>query len=435
MGWMNSVPILHDDVTYILQPKIPHITIPYIDDTPVKGPKSEYRMIGRSYETIPDNPAIRHFVWEHFENLNRVVQRMKYCSRTFSGPKLFLCVPEIIVLGHHCNIEGCMADPMQIDAVSKWGPCWTLTEVKALLGTIGVCRIFIQNFTKRAAALINLTRKDVPFKFGPKHIAAQEDLKQALIHSPAIRAINYISNAPVILSVDTSHIAVGFFLSQCDTDNPRKRYYSHFGSITLNKRESRFSQAKLKLYRLYHALGALRFYLIGIQNLIIEVNARYIKGMLTNPDVAPSASINRWIVSILTFHFTLVHVAGTHHGPNGLSCRPLQDEDSVIDDEEDFGDWINQLHGFMHQINPISTPSFPSHTIPTFALSSDLSKGEDVSYDDVPHSENSKKDDTRLLHVQQWLEDMVRPSDLSDSEYATFMQYCTKFFLDSGRLW
>jgi hypothetical protein len=97
--------------------------------------------------------------------------------------------------------------------------------------------------------------------------------------------------------------------------------------------------------------------------------------MLSNPDIAPSASINRWIVSILTFHFTLVHVAGTHHGPDGLSRCPLQDEDLVIDDEEDFGDWIDQLHRFMHQINPLLTPLFPSpQSLPTFALSSDLSK-------------------------------------------------------------
>ena len=38
MGWTNSVPISHDDVTYILQPEIPDVTIPYIDDVPVKGP-------------------------------------------------------------------------------------------------------------------------------------------------------------------------------------------------------------------------------------------------------------------------------------------------------------------------------------------------------------------------------------------------------------
>jgi hypothetical protein len=158
--------------------------------------------------------------------------------------------------------------------------------------------------------------------------------------------------------------------------------------------------------------------------------------MLSNPDIAPSASINRWIVSILTFHFTLVHVAGTHHGPDGLSRCPLQDDDSVVDNEEDFGDWIDQLHGFMHQINPVSTPLFISpQSLPTFALSSDLSKGEDVSYDDVPRTENLKKDDARLLRVRQWLDDMVRPSDLSNPEYATFIRYCTEFFLNSGTLW
>jgi hypothetical protein len=226
MGWMNLVPILHNDVTYILQPKIPHITIPYIDNTPVKGPKSENCTIGGFFKTIPQNPAIHHFIWEHFVNLNRVVQCMKYCGGMFSGPKVFLCVPKIIVLGHHCNIEGHIADPTRIHAISKWGPCWTLTEVKAFLGTIGMCQIFIRNFVKRAAALINLTHKDIPFEFGPDQIAAQEDLKQALIDSPTIHTINYISDTPVILSVDTYHIAVGFFLSQCDPNNPQRHYYS-----------------------------------------------------------------------------------------------------------------------------------------------------------------------------------------------------------------
>ena len=40
MGWTNSVPIFHGDVTYILQPEIPHVTQPYIDDVPVRGPKT-----------------------------------------------------------------------------------------------------------------------------------------------------------------------------------------------------------------------------------------------------------------------------------------------------------------------------------------------------------------------------------------------------------
>src|SRR5713101_5252498 len=138
---------------------------------------------------------------------------------------------------------------------------------------------------------------------------------------------DYNTDSPIILSVDTSYIAIGHILGQCDSENPKIRYFTRFGSITLNEREARFSQPKLKLYGLYCAVRALKLYLIGCRNLIIEVNAQYIKGMLANPDIAPSTSINRWIISILVFHFTLVHVPGSFHGPDGLSCRKPQPGD------------------------------------------------------------------------------------------------------------
>jgi hypothetical protein len=45
MGWMNSVPIFHDDVTFIMQAEIPRVTIPYIDDVPIKGPMTIYQKV------------------------------------------------------------------------------------------------------------------------------------------------------------------------------------------------------------------------------------------------------------------------------------------------------------------------------------------------------------------------------------------------------
>ncbi|KAI0351155.1 hypothetical protein OH77DRAFT_1380533, partial [Trametes cingulata] len=89
----------------------------------------------------------------------------------------------------------------------------------------------------------------------------------------------------------------------------------------LNAREAAYSQPKLELYGLFRALKACKRTLIGIRNLVIEVDARYIRGMLNNPDEVPGASMNRWIVTILTFHFRLVHVPGVLHGPDGLSRR------------------------------------------------------------------------------------------------------------------
>jgi hypothetical protein len=226
MGWTNSVLIFHDDITFILQAKIPHVTIPYIDNIPIKGPTTTYQKVDNSYETIPENPGIPRFVWEHFENLNRVVQRMKYCGRMFSGPKLYLCVPEIFILGHRCTLEGRLPDESRVSVIQKWGPCQSLFKVRAFLGMVGVVWIFIKNFSLRAHPLIKLTQKDEPFIFSPEKIQVQEDLKTALLESPALHAIDYTSFTPVILAIDTSYIAVGFQLCQCDVTTPSQRYYN-----------------------------------------------------------------------------------------------------------------------------------------------------------------------------------------------------------------
>jgi hypothetical protein len=84
MGWTNSVPIFQDDVTYILQPEIPETTVPYIDDVPICGPATRYPLPDGSEERIPKNAGIRRFVWEHFQGLNRVVQRVKHSGGTTS---------------------------------------------------------------------------------------------------------------------------------------------------------------------------------------------------------------------------------------------------------------------------------------------------------------------------------------------------------------
>lgn len=179
MRWMNSVPIFHNDVMNILLPEVPHLTVPYINDVPIKGPWLKYQNKDGTFEIIPDNPRICRFVWVYFQGINWVVQQMKYSGETFLGFKSVLCAPEIMVLVHQCTEEGRLPDPTQIDKVSNWGPCIDLSNVQAFLGKIGVCRMFIKNFTHWAHQLVKLTRKDQLFEFRPEQLKPQEDLKQA----------------------------------------------------------------------------------------------------------------------------------------------------------------------------------------------------------------------------------------------------------------
>jgi hypothetical protein len=74
------------------------------------------------------------------------------------------------------------------------------------------------------------------------------------------------------VAINTSVIAVGFILLQVGEDS--KWYPSQFGSITLTKVESHYSQAKLELYGLFRALRAVMIYLFSITNLIVEVDVK-----------------------------------------------------------------------------------------------------------------------------------------------------------------
>jgi hypothetical protein len=131
-----------------------------------------------------------------------------------------------LTLGHRCTPEGWLPNESRVSAIQMWGPCQSLSEVRTFLGTVGVVRIFIKNFSLCAHSLIKLTRKDKPFVFSPEQIQAQEDLNAALLESSALHAIDYTSPAPVILAFDTSYIAVGFQLCQCDVTTPPRHYYN-----------------------------------------------------------------------------------------------------------------------------------------------------------------------------------------------------------------
>src|SRR6266702_8544149 len=126
-----------------------------------------------------------------------------------------------------------------------------------------------------------------------------EDLKTAIINSEALIPIDYVSSRPVFLAIDSSWHAVGWILSQqCEDSQCRP---SRFSSIGWNDRESRYSQPKIELYSLFRALHALCVHIVGITDLIVEMDAQYIHGMLKNPDIQPNAAMNRWITAIKFF--------------------------------------------------------------------------------------------------------------------------------------
>ena len=186
-------------------------------------------------------------------------------------------------------------------------------------------------------------------------------------------------------------------------------------------------------------------YLIGVWNLVVEVDMRYIKGMLANLDLAPSASMNHWIVSILPFHFTLIHIPGTWHGPDGLSRRPWQPGNDITNsvNNPEFDDWVDQVYGFMHFLNPLSlTVAYPkicvtyvSETLSDCSTNCDPTINILLSYAVVPQLAKAWKTDEHLCTLHDWFITMQCPNNITDAVYTALLRYSTHFFAKDSRLW
>src|SRR6202522_1072533 len=128
------------------------------------------------------------------------------------------------------------------------------------------------------------------------------ELKEAIENSVPLGNIDYEDEGAVVLAVDTSWKAVGYYIYQeSEKDEKKFFFFVKFGSITLNEREAKFLQPKRDLFGLKRTLEASEYLLLGCRKLVVETDAKYIHSMLNHPEMGPNATMNRWIEKILMF--------------------------------------------------------------------------------------------------------------------------------------
>lgn len=134
MGYMNAIQIFHRDVCWILKDEILEVTILFINDCPIKGPKSHYQNSDGTYQMIPQNSGIRHFIWEHLQNVNCILHCLRHAGATVSAKKCIIAALSIIVVGHKVSFEGRIPDKAKVQKIKDWPYCTNVTEVRRFLG-------------------------------------------------------------------------------------------------------------------------------------------------------------------------------------------------------------------------------------------------------------------------------------------------------------
>ena len=103
--------------------------------------------------------------------------------------------------------DGILVDPAKVEAVVEWQTPNSVTEVRSFLGLAGYYCRFIEDFSKIAAPLTQLTRKEVPFHWSSACEQAFQTLKDKLTSAPVL--IIPVSGVPFVVYTDASLLGLG----------------------------------------------------------------------------------------------------------------------------------------------------------------------------------------------------------------------------------
>ena len=151
---------------------------------------------------------------EHIQHVKQVLQRLQEHKLRANLSKCMFNAHTIEFCGLVVTSDGVSTSQAKVDAVKLWPTPTSVKAVRSFLGFMSFYRRFIKGFSRLAGPLVDLTKKDVIFKWTPSCQHAFDTLRDTLLAAPILRHPN--PNAPFMMHTDASDHAMGATLAQQD---------------------------------------------------------------------------------------------------------------------------------------------------------------------------------------------------------------------------
>ncbi|KAK9094589.1 hypothetical protein Scep_026058 [Stephania cephalantha] len=161
---LTNAPAMFMDLMHrVLKPYLDKFVIVFIDDILIYS------------KTREDHGHLRQILMTLIEH--KLYAKFSKCEFRLS---------EVKFLGHVISDRGISVDPSKIHAVIDWPTPETVTDIRSFLGLAGYYRRFVKNFSKIAAPMTKLTKKDVPFIWSKECEDAFTQLKLRMTTAPLL---------------------------------------------------------------------------------------------------------------------------------------------------------------------------------------------------------------------------------------------------------
>ena len=120
---------------------------------------------------------------EHLRNLNEVLTRLEKAGMRLKKNKYIFLMSAVEYLGHKITKDGLQPSDFKVEAVAKAPFLRNVTGLKAFVGLINYCGIFLLNLSTTLAPLHKLLAKGVQWKWDNQQQQAFETVKTQLSSS------------------------------------------------------------------------------------------------------------------------------------------------------------------------------------------------------------------------------------------------------------
>jgi len=256
---------------------------------------------------------------EHDEIVKEVLGRLRTNKLAVSAEKCEWRKSEVEFLGYIVGIEGIKMSEEKIKGVLEWKSPASLVEVQQFLGFANFYRQFIQDYSRVARPLTELTKGDGKnWRWTDEAERAFKELKTRFTTAPILA--HFEPERPVIVESDASDFALGAILSQRDDDN--RLHPNVFHSRKFTPAEINYEIHGKELLAIVDTFKRWRRYLEGAKHQVQVFSDHQNLEYFTTTKVLNRRQA-RWVQELAGIDFKVYYRPGNQNGkPDALSRRP-----------------------------------------------------------------------------------------------------------------
>jgi len=250
---------------------------------------------------------------DHNKHLESLLRRFQDEGLTLNPEKCKFRVSEVEFFGFIYSKDGVRPSPSKIAALQNMTPPQNTQEVRSLLGMAQYSAQFIPRFSEITTPLRQLTHQNTKWQWTEKEQSAFEKLRNALSDSAVLSY--YETGQPTRLSVDAGPNGLGAILFQRKAEGWKPVACV---SRALTPVETRYSQLEREALAIRWACEKLYKYLIGAR-FEIQTDHMPLIPMFTKPHSRPPMRIERWLLYLQQFDYTIEYCPGIKNAADYLS--------------------------------------------------------------------------------------------------------------------